>query len=207
LVGKHYCFPTHYFNKKKMALSSLLPPSRVRKMGLPETIFQPHSQMTEILVAIFLHFLTKQTNNHLNHTQNPQNPTTKTIGKKKEKENPNPCLPNKAIRVQIHWRRTTKSCSLVEPHHVVRQSLLENQLCLIGNRISFVNPREIRSLFRRRRPNGDPPEIQRLCSPFRLIGASNIEDGVGVLLGLEEGERRSCLLLGGERSGGIWGED
>jgi hypothetical protein len=24
---------------------------------------------------------------------------------KKEEENPNPCLPNKAIRVQIHWRK------------------------------------------------------------------------------------------------------
>jgi len=47
----------------------------------------------------------------------------------------------------------------------------------------------------------DPTEIHRR---FR---ASNVEDGVGVLLGLEEGERGSCLLLGGERSGGIWEED
>ena len=38
-------------------------------------------------------------------------------------------------------------------------------------------------------------------------GTANIEDGVGVLLGLEEGERGSCLLFGGERSGGVWGED
>jgi len=33
---------------------------------------------------------------------------------------------------------------------------------------------------------------------------SNVEDGVGILLGLEEGEHRSCLLLEGERSGGRW---
>jgi hypothetical protein len=38
-------------------------------------------------------------------------------------------------------------------------------------------------------------------------GTSNVEDGVRVLLGLEDGERGSCLLLGGERNGEIWGED
>jgi hypothetical protein len=153
--------------KKKMVLSSLLPPSHVRKMGLPETIFQHHSLMTEKLIAIFLHFLTKQTNNHFNHTHKIQLlEQSKKKKKTQNKKNQNPCLPNKAIRVQIHWRRTTqscsfvaRSCSLVEPHHVVQKSLSENRLCLIENRVSSVNPPEIRSLFRRQWPNGDPPEI------------------------------------------------
>jgi hypothetical protein len=69
-------------------------------MGLSEMIFQHHSQVTEKLDAIFLHFLTKQTHNHLNLIHKIQ--LREQLKKKKhKKENSNPCLPNKAIRVQI----------------------------------------------------------------------------------------------------------
>jgi hypothetical protein len=84
--------------KKKMVLSSLLPPSHVRKMGLPETIFQHHSLMTEKLIAIFLHFLTKQTNNHFNHTHKIQ-----LLEQSKKKKKP------KTKQTQIHVFQTKQS--------------------------------------------------------------------------------------------------
>jgi len=93
--------------------------------------------------------------------------------KEKKKENPNLCLPNKAIIVQIHWRRTTKSCSLVarscsfvEPHHVVRQSLSENWLCLTENRVSSVNSNSVPvlSATTQRRSTGDSVPLLSLSA-------------------------------------------
>jgi len=67
-------------------------------MGLPETIFQHHSQMTEKLVAIFLHFLTKQTNNHLNHTHKIHKIQLQEQSEKKKKK-----------KTQIHVFETKQS--------------------------------------------------------------------------------------------------
>jgi hypothetical protein len=89
LVGKQQCFPTHYFNNKKKT-GSLLPPFRVRKMGLSETIFKHHNQMIEKLVAIFLHFLTKQITTLITHRKstksNGENNRKKRKKEKKEKK-------------------------------------------------------------------------------------------------------------------------
>jgi hypothetical protein len=89
LVGKQQCFPTYYFNKKKigslLSLSrSLLSPSPSRVQRWVCRKQQPNDRE----ICCYFPSLSHQTNKSpsFNHTQNPQNPTARTIGEKKKKE-------------------------------------------------------------------------------------------------------------------------
>jgi hypothetical protein len=66
-------FQTIFLNKIKKRLSPL-------SLFSPSPFPRPEDGSAGNLLLIFLHFLTKQTNNHFNHTQNP---TARTIGNKK----------------------------------------------------------------------------------------------------------------------------